>query len=143
MPDYTVTIESTLRTATINERFTHSLNTANLPAAATPIATNILAVISNGSLDAKSLQGTISFGALAGRTLGGQATYATEFNNGNAATPYKAVQRTVEPEHRISFAIAPTDWTITGTSSTLNLAKIIQRRIQEGLYENSLYRHGE
>jgi hypothetical protein len=140
MPTYTVTIESTLRTATINEKFSDSLSTASIPASATPIAQRIITTISNGSLDAKSIQGTISFSALAGRSLGGQARYSTSYV---AGTPVAAAHE-VEPEHRISFAIAPGDWVvtgITGTQQAVCLAGILQSKINEGLYENSLYRH--
>lgn len=135
--DYGINIEWSLRTLTINERFSHATHTANLPGGATPIAQDVVNVINNGALTPKSLQGTIYYGALAGRTLGGQTFYFTNPVNG-AATPF-----TVEPEHRLSFAIAPSDWQKTGQSDVLNLAKIIHKRVREGLYDGKLYKHGE
>lgn len=127
--NYNVNIETTLRTLTINERFSHQLNTGNLPATATPIAQDFINVITNGGLTVQSIQGHFSFAPLAGRTLGGQQQY---FNNPNgAATPF-----TVEPEHRVTFAISPVE-----AGSTLTLAAAIQRRVLEALYEYALYKH--
>lgn len=140
MQNYTVTIESTLRTATINEKFSDSLSTSTLASQATPIATRILKTIADGALDAKSLQGTIRFGALSGRTLGGQTTYSTTYDSAGKAV---ATANAVEPEHRISFAIALSDWATAGVSTPVNLARILEDKIQEGWYEYALYRHGQ
>lgn len=131
---YPIQFTLTLRTLTITDTWNYTSHSANLPGGATPLAQAIVDVVEDQGLTFKSLQGHIAFGALSARTLGGQATYSNLPNG--AATPFA-----VEPEHRISFAIAPDEVIKTGTNSTLNLAKALNSKVEETLYDGKLYKH--
>lgn len=134
--NYTVKIETTLRTLTINERFSHSLNTANLPASATPVAQDFINVVTNGGLSVQSIQGHFSFPAQSYRQLGGQARYSTGYDPATPSVLQNAVPVTVEPEHRVAFAISQVE-----AATTLTLAAAIQNRVLQALYEYALYKH--
>lgn len=133
--NYTVTIRSMLRTLTINQDYTHTVATASLSADCDAAGADIRAAITTGSLTAKSLQGHLSFAPVSGRTLGGQTTYHTEYNAAGSQLN-KAVANTVEPEHRIAFALNETD-----LASANAISAALQRVINEGLYEGKLYKH--
>lgn len=133
---YTVTIEGVLRTLTINDPVHASVATATLSTDCDAVGTAIRAVITGGSLTPKSLHGFLKFSNVAGRTLGGQATYSTTYDPATPTVLQHAVANTVEPEHRASFALSPVD-----LASGAAISAALQAIINQCQYEGALYKH--